>query len=392
MSSSRLKLDLAVIGVLVVAGVLLYPWGQRQYYARLLTSPNPEQAEAAQHALSRMGSDAVPVLATVVRTGASSAGRIRAFEALAEIDDDRVLQIALDVAAADWDQELQSKSLQLLGTARVVEVQPICEALLHDPDSRIRYDALRAYLTTNPPNAVPQLMPLLDDPELIVAGTAALALGQITGTMRPYPGGNSPEAQAARAESTRAWKAWYATQPDADRAPPGGRPAPAASTPIARPRAVDFTLPTLDGATIRLSDFRGKPVLVNFWSTWCPPCIRETAGLVQAAAELGADAVILGVSGEYKNDEPARRELERRGTEATPEAIAQLQDTAVRTFLAQHGVPYPNVVGDTATLDAYNAYALPTTVIIRPDGVVHRRLIGERTKDYFLAALRDAAR
>lgn len=70
-------------------------------------------------------------------------------------------------------------------------------------------------------------------------------------------------------------------------------------------RAIDFQLQTLDGKTVKLSDFRGKPVLLNFWTTWCPPCRFEVPflqqindsyaakGLVMLAVDVGENSTII---------------------------------------------------------------------------------------------------
>lgn len=69
--------------------------------------------------------------------------------------------------------------------------------------------------------------------------------------------------------------------------------------------APDLALPGLDGEQHRLSDYRGRRVLVNFWATWCGPCLKEMPALVQAQANVGENGpIILGVA---MDDEPKVR-------------------------------------------------------------------------------------
>lgn len=118
-----------------------------------------------------------------------------------------------------------------------------------------------------------------------------------------------------------------------------GQPAPA------------FTLKTVDGKTVRLSDYRGKTLVVNVWGSWCPPCRIETPDLV-AEAEAGAPrgVVFLGVD----TTEPAG---------------------VVRAFVAAKGIPYPQAVttSDGEFAKAYDIRNYPTTFVIGPDGVLRAR-------------------
>jgi len=118
--------------------------------------------------------------------------------------------------------------------------------------------------------------------------------------------------------------------------------------------APDFALPGLDGKDVRLSDYRGKVVLVNFWGTWCEPCKDETPALQAIHQRLGDQGlVIIGVD---------LRNQERSG----PDGVAD-----VRAFTERYGVTYPialDVAGEMAR--AFQIYPIPTSFFIDPSGKI----------------------
>jgi peroxiredoxin len=118
--------------------------------------------------------------------------------------------------------------------------------------------------------------------------------------------------------------------------------------------APDFTLPGLDGQDVRLSDYRGKVVLVNFWGTWCEPCKEETPALQQSYQKLRDQGlVIIGVD---------LRSQEGDGAEGVDN---------VRSFTERYGVTYPialDVKGETAR--AFQIYPIPTSYFIDPNGTI----------------------
>lgn len=125
---------------------------------------------------------------------------------------------------------------------------------------------------------------------------------------------------------------------------------------------LDFVLKDIDGKDVSLADLRGKPVVINFWATWCGPCKTEVPWFVEFAEKYkGQNLTILGVS-----------------VDDTPEDI--------RRFSAEYKVNYPMLVGlgrdDVAK--AYDALmAIPVTWLIRPDGRVHAKITGIHGKDWF---------
>ena len=114
-------------------------------------------------------------------------------------------------------------------------------------------------------------------------------------------------------------------------------------------QAPDIALPTVEGDTFRLSDQRGRVVVLNFWATWCPPCREEIPLFVELQRELGDDGLqFVGVS------------LDQEGVDA------------VRPFAREMNVNYPIVVGDGTVAPRYGGIrALPTTFLIGPDGAIH---------------------
>ncbi len=120
--------------------------------------------------------------------------------------------------------------------------------------------------------------------------------------------------------------------------------------------APDFMAQTLDGETVRLSDFKGKVVLINFWATWCPPCVRETPRLVRVA-EMYRDQglVVLGVNTTYQDD-PAR----------------------VRQFVSEQKIGYPVLLDADGAIGAkYPARLMPTTYLLDREGKIVHTKVGE---------------
>ena len=128
--------------------------------------------------------------------------------------------------------------------------------------------------------------------------------------------------------------------------------------------APDFRLPALDGSLRRLSELRGKVVLLNFWATWCGPCRKELPSLESLHQRFSKDGLaVLGVSDE-KADE-------------------------VRGFLEGKGITYPTLNDHYAEVfRRYHVTAIPTTLIIGPDGRLRERIEGYTRERSFAKAVK----
>jgi len=122
--------------------------------------------------------------------------------------------------------------------------------------------------------------------------------------------------------------------------------------------AADFSLEDLQGKTHRLADYRGKWVLVNYWATWCPPCLDEIPELVSLHnAHHDKDLLVIGV------------------------AIDSGSSKKVADFAKAHGISYPVVMGDrkvTAQIGA--AEVLPVSFLYNPKGEQVSYQAGEVTR------------
>jgi peroxiredoxin len=130
--------------------------------------------------------------------------------------------------------------------------------------------------------------------------------------------------------------------------------APAAGPSMKGTAAPDFALESLDGKTVRLSDFRGKGVLLNFWATWCQPCKIEMPWFAELQKQYGPQGLqIVGVAMD----------------DASPKEIGE--------FAHDLGVNYPILVGKEAVGDAYGGVQfLPATFYIGRDGKVVDKVFG----------------
>jgi cytochrome c biogenesis protein CcmG/thiol:disulfide interchange protein DsbE len=160
---------------------------------------------------------------------------------------------------------------------------------------------------------------------VLPAGAALLGRGQAT----------RPEPLTPPSSISTAAKAY-----------PPGTPAPA------------LRLQGLDGRPVDLAALRGRPVVVNFWATWCEPCVREFPLLRQAATTHRPDR--LAVVGVLTNDRPA----------------------AARAFVRRHHATWPVGVDPNATTAGrWGAVGLPHTYFVRPDGTLASHQLGELTRD-----------
>jgi len=122
--------------------------------------------------------------------------------------------------------------------------------------------------------------------------------------------------------------------------------------------APDFTLKDVDGKTHRLSDYRGKVVMINFWATWCPPCRFELPSMQRAYEKLKrTDVEFLAIN------------------------LGEDADT-IFTFTADYPVTFPLLMDlDSAVANLYPVIGLPTTYFVSPKGILIYRAIGSREWD-----------
>lgn len=115
----------------------------------------------------------------------------------------------------------------------------------------------------------------------------------------------------------------------------------------------DFKLQSLDGQSVSLSDFKGKPILINFWASWCGPCGYEMPYLQEVYEEWSdKEVVLLAIN------------------------IGDSSST-VEKFMQDHNLSFP-VLLDTKQIvsQKYNIMALPTTFFIGKDGVIQEKIMG----------------
>jgi peroxiredoxin len=119
--------------------------------------------------------------------------------------------------------------------------------------------------------------------------------------------------------------------------------------------APDFVLTDLQGHTVKLSDLRGKAVVLNFWATWCPPCKAEIPWFVELQKRYGAQGLqVVGVS----MDDGDQNDVEK--------------------FAAENSINYPILFGQEKVAEQYGGIDyLPTTFYIDRNGVVMERVFGQ---------------
>lgn len=128
-----------------------------------------------------------------------------------------------------------------------------------------------------------------------------------------------------------------------------------------------FDLELLEGGRLSSEELRGQgPVVVNFWATWCGPCVREIPSLQKLHRQQGARVVSIN--------------LDREGAQV------------VRPFVAEHGIDYPVMLGDTGLFERYGGSAIPYTLVLDEEMRLSKKfrgLISFRTLERQIAKARE---
>jgi len=117
--------------------------------------------------------------------------------------------------------------------------------------------------------------------------------------------------------------------------------------------APNFDLTSTEGKAIKLSDYRGKVVIVDFWATWCPPCRKGIPELIELQNEFKNNLVIIGIS------------------------LDQNTESDVVPFIKKYGINDPVVFGTNQVMMDYGAInAIPTSFVINKDGKIVDKHVG----------------
>lgn len=115
---------------------------------------------------------------------------------------------------------------------------------------------------------------------------------------------------------------------------------------------------TSEGSSGRFADFRGKWLVINYWATWCKPCIEEIPELNRFATNHSDRVVVLGVDFDSKQGDALKQSIEKLG------------------------ITFPVLAEDpSGTLVFPRPKVLPTTVLFDPSGKLHKTLVGPQTGD-----------
>ena len=150
------------------------------------------------------------------------------------------------------------------------------------------------------------------------------------------------------------------TEPPVDKAPPSPVEKPGANS------APSFTLRDLNGKQVSLSDFKGKVVILDFWATWCPPCVMEIPHFIELYEQYKDQGfAMVGIS------------LDRQGV------------GIVKSFVQKYRVNYPILMTDGRIDRVYGGITgIPTTFVIDAAGNIQRKYVGYRDKAVFEADIK----
>ncbi|MGD6964025.1 TlpA disulfide reductase family protein [Fictibacillus phosphorivorans] len=141
-------------------------------------------------------------------------------------------------------------------------------------------------------------------------------------------------------------------------------PAPSGKTGVKEgDLAPDFTLNTLDGKEVKLSDFQGKKVVLNLWASWCPPCKAEMPHM-QTYYEKNKD----------------KENVEILAVNLT---TMEKDQSKIKTFVDDYGLTFPIPLDESGDIGiTFEGFSIPTTYMIDTKGVIQKRIVGPMNEEF----------
>jgi peroxiredoxin len=268
---------------------------------------------------------------------------------------------ALEHAFQDSSTEVRKRVLDLMPAIDAQRGYRILLSAVQDEDCWVKDHAMtllaansrqrKSYIDAQ---AVPILMHAMTDPDPTLAPLAIPILMKLVGVSGKSWRYSLLNPEAEQVSVRERWTSWWAVH----RAgwPTGELENTRPVLPTLSDQAPEFIVKDIDGNRINLSDLKGRVVLLNFWGTWCPPCMVELPG-------------IIAVDREYRS----------RGLETIGIAVAEKSVSGLRDWCLQHGITYPQVVDSDYIGHIYgDCFEVPVSVLIDKRGMIRRRWDGER--------------
>jgi len=282
-------------------------------------------------------------------------------------------------AATDGDANVRELALAALSQRKHPMFLQLLAIQLQDSDPNLRLLAID-YIRGEPSDvAMPLLAKMLDDSDRSVAASSGVAMQKFIGRdfgLRVAPvlaEKLEPQTIEDFEKKRSALKKWWDTNQHDYPPAQTGKPTKAAAPFVVS----DFVLRDLNGRAVRLSDCRGKTVLLNFWTTWCTACQAEFKTLNELQDRHPSDLIILGISLDGAPDEHG----DVAGEHAFENEAASQTDVKkqVARLAALKNLKYRILLDPKNSVGArFNGGELPTNVLIDDRGYFRRRFVGPR--------------
>jgi thiol-disulfide isomerase/thioredoxin len=289
--------------------------------------------------------------------------------------------------AHDPDSSVREMAFGILTRLQHPRRIDLATTLLADADDQSRLMGLQILKRTDNPDHIPVIGNLVRDQDPKVATSAMKALGRLTGldfgariadSIQGYEDGIrtrlTPNQTKRISISREKWTEWlsenYATPP----------PIPTSTPPIGY-SAPDFELRDLAGKSVKRSDFEGRNVILNFWTTWCATCLSDVPDLIELQKRHPEDLVILGIAlDSLENDHGHSHDTGEFSDLAHLEEDLNKIKIKVERVIRKTKMNYPVLLDPENKVGIrFNGNELPTHVLIDSSGMLRRRFVGGRS-------------